>query len=155
MDRVSPLRATPDAPSIGMGRRAGRARNDTGSAAAQGVLMFPALLVTIMLIFQFALFLHAQAVAEAAAQDAAAAARRADGTVAAGRDAAHATLGSLSPRLLSDRVVDVDRSATTATVSVSGRVASLVPGVKLAVHETASGPVERYVPQPASAQESR
>jgi Flp pilus assembly protein TadG len=112
--------------------------------------MFPALLVTIMLIFQFALFLHAQAVAEAAAQDAAAAARRADGTAAAGRGAAHATLGSLSPRLLSNRVVDVDRSATTATVSVSGTVVSLVPGVKLAVHETASGPVERYVPLPAS-----
>lgn len=112
----------------------------------QAVLVFPALLFTVMLIIQFALYLHAQSVAEAAAQDGAAAARRADGSESSGRAAADRSLSSLGPRMLSGQNVSVNRSATVARVSVTGRVLSLVPGISLTVHETAEGPVERFVP---------
>ena len=112
----------------------------------QAVLVFPALLFAVMLIIQFALYLHAQSVAEAAAQDGAAAARRADGSVSGGRAAVARSLGSLGPRMLSGRSVSVSRSVTVARVSVTGRVLAVVPGISLTVHETAAGPVERFVP---------
>ena len=112
----------------------------------QAVLVFPALLFTVMLIVQFALYLHAQSIAEAAAQDGAAAARRADGSAGGGRAAVNRSLGAMGERMLSGQRVSVDRSATVARVSVDGRVLALVPGISLTVHETAEGPVERFVP---------
>ncbi len=108
--------------------------------------MFPALLFTVMLIVQFALFLHARSIAEAAAQDGAAVARRADGNAASGRAAVNRSLAAMGPRMLTGRSVSVDRTATVARVSVTGRVLALVPGLSLTVHETAEGPVERFVP---------
>lgn len=112
----------------------------------QAVLVFPALLFTVMLIIQFALYLHAQSIAEAAAQDGAAAARRADGSVGSGHAAVNRSLAAMGPRMLTEQSVTVDRSATVARVSVNGRVLALVPGVSLTVQETAEGPVERFVP---------
>lgn len=108
--------------------------------------MFPALLFVLMLIIQFALYAHASSVAEAAAQEAAAVARRADGSQAGGASAANRALASLGPKMLTSRTVSVERSATTASVTITGRVVSLVPGVSLALRETAQGPVERFVP---------
>lgn len=98
-----------------------------------------------MLIVQFALYLHAQSIAEAAAQDGAAAARRADGSAASGRAAVNQSLGAMGPGMLTGRSVSVARSATVARVSVDGQVLALVPGIRLTVHETAEGPVERFV----------
>lgn len=126
--------------------RARRRRSERGNTTAQAVLVFPALLFTVMLIVQFALYLHAQSIAEAAAQDGAAAARRADGSAASGRAAVNTSLGAMGPRMLTGRTVSVDRSPTVARVSVDGRVLALVPGLALTVHETAEGPVERFVP---------
>lgn len=127
-------------------RRQPRCRDERGEIA-QAVLVFPALLFVIMLIIQFTLYAHATSVAEAAAQDGAAAARRADGTQAAAVAAANDSLASLGPRMLTAKSVTATRTATQATVTVTGKVVSLVPGLGLKVRETASGPVERYVPQ--------
>jgi len=41
--------------------------------------------------------------------------------------------------------VVADRTQTSAAVSVDGTVVSLLPGFSFQVHESASGPVERYV----------
>jgi Flp pilus assembly protein TadG len=112
----------------------------------QAVLIFPALSFAVMLIIQFALYLHAQSIAEAAAQDGAAAARRADGSASSGRAAVNRTLDTMGPRMLTGRSVSVNRSGTVARVSVDGRVLGLVPGIRFSVHETAEGPVERFVP---------
>ena len=121
----------------------------------QAVLVFPALLLTVMLVVQFALYLHAQSVAEAAAQDGSAAARRADGSVSSGRVAVTRSLATLGPRMLAGRTVSVSRSATVVRVSVTGRVLAVVPGLSLHVHETAEGPVERFVPLSGSAVEGQ
>ena len=124
-------------------------RDDAGAATPSAVLTFPALLLGLMLIVQFSLYLHASSVAEAAAQDAAAQARRADGTTTAAREAAQRALATLGPKMLQGTAVSVERSETTARVVVTGDVASLVPGLRLAVTEGAQGPVERYVYAPA------
>lgn len=108
--------------------------------------MFPALLLVLMLIVQFALYSHANSVAEAAAQDASAAARQADGSQVVAEAAARRTLDTLGPRMLTGRSVTVTRSTVGVSVSVSGTVVALVPGLKWRVRQTAAGPVERFVP---------
>lgn len=123
-----------------------RKRTEIGAATlVETVLIAPALLIALMLIVQFGLMFHARNVAENAAQEGAATARHFDGTEAA----AHATtvtyLQALGPKTLTDRFVSVHRTPQEATVTVTGTVISLVPGLHLQVSETASGPVERYV----------
>jgi Flp pilus assembly protein TadG len=124
-----------------------RERDERGAASlAQVVLTAPALLFTLMLIVQFGLMFHARNIAEQAAQEGAATARRFDGTEANAKDKTNQFLASLGTSTLEDRNVTVNRTGQTATVTVTGTVISLVPGLHLSVSESASGPVERYVP---------
>ena len=124
-----------------------RSRDEHGTASvAQVVLVAPALLFTLMLIVQFALMFHARNVAEQAAQEGAAAARRFDGTEAQAKNTTLEYLTALGTQTLKDRGVTVSRTGQSATVTVTGTVISLVPGVHVTVSESASGPVERYVP---------
>ena len=109
------------------------------------MLVAPALLFALMLIVQFGLIFHARNIAEQAAQEGAAAARQFDGTESRSRQATQ-FLSAVGPKTLQDRAVTVDRSLQTATVTVTGTVISVVPGLNLHVTETAAGPVERYVP---------
>jgi hypothetical protein len=110
------------------------------------VIVAPAVFLLIMTVVQVALIAHARNVAEAAAQEGVAAARRFDGTATDGSATATAALGALGPRMLTDRRVSVGRSSTAAEVTITGRVISLAPGLGLTITATASGPVERYVP---------
>lgn len=124
-----------------------RVRNEQGTASlAQTVLVAPALLLALMLIVQFGLFFHAKNVAESAAQEGAAAGRRFDGSEAGAAERARMFLAELGPRMLSNEAVSAQRTPETATVTITGTVISLVPGLDLKVEESASGPVERYVP---------
>jgi Flp pilus assembly protein TadG len=121
-------------------------RTEQGATSiTQTVIVAPALLFALMLIVQFGLMFHAANVAENAAQQGAAAARRFYGTEAAARTRAGHYLASVNGTL-SDTAVTVHRTAQSASVTVTGTVVPLVPWVRLHVAETASGPVERYVP---------
>lgn len=120
-------------------------RDERGETMTQTVIVAPVLLTLIMFIIQFALIAHAQNVAEAAAQEGVAASRQFDASESHGTASAKAALSNLGPRMLSDRSVSVNRSQTTATVTVKGSVIALVPGYSHTIIETASGPVERYV----------
>ena len=108
--------------------------------------MAPALLLALMLIVQFGLYFHARNIAEQAAQEGAAAARRFDGTTAQGREAALQLLSVVGEGTLKNREVAVELTDETATVTVTGTVVSVVPGFALSISESASGPVEQYVP---------
>ena len=124
-----------------------RVRDERGaSSVAEMVLVAPALLFALMLIVQFGLMFHARNVAEQAAQEGAATARQFDGTEAGAKTRTLEYLAALGPDTLQDRGVTVSRGAQTATVEVTGTVISVVPGLHLHVSESASGPVERYVP---------
>jgi len=113
---------------------------------AQVVITAPALLFLLMLIVQFGLMFHARNIAEQAAQEGAAVARRFDGTQAQGREKALQLLTAVGEGTLKNRDVTANRTADTATVTVTGTVVSVVPGFSLSVSESASGPVEKYVP---------
>ena len=113
---------------------------------AQVVITAPALLFLLMLIVQFGLMFHARNIAEQAAQEGAAVARRFDGTQAQGREKALQLLTAVGEGTLKNRNVTANRTAETATVTVTGTVVSVVPGFSLSVSERAAGPVEKYVP---------
>lgn len=124
-----------------------RVRDERGAnSVAEVVLVAPTLLLALMLIVQFGLMFHARNVAEQAAQEGAATARQFDGTEAGARTKTLDYLAALGPNTLQDRGVTVTRGQQTATVEVTGTVISVVPGLHLKVSESASGPVERYVP---------
>jgi Flp pilus assembly protein TadG len=113
---------------------------------AQVVITAPALLFLLMLIVQFGLMFHARNVAEQAAQEGTAAARHFDGTTTQAREKALQLLATVGDGTLKHRDVTATRTDDTATVTVTGTVVSVVPGFTLSVSESASGPVEKYVP---------
>jgi hypothetical protein len=100
----------------------------------------------LMLIVQFALWSHAAHVAQAAATEGLAAARSRSGTDIEGVRAAGRMLDQLAGGPLVAPSVQATRDATTATVTVSGTVTSVVPLVVLPVRAHVAGPVERFTP---------
>lgn len=121
-----------------------RGRCESGSASAQVVLATPALVLVVMLVFQFALYEHASHVVTAAAQHGAAAAQIEHGTATVGRQEAERFLRGADRGLLRDPSVEVMRNERTARVVVRAAVVSLVPGITLTVHGEADGPTERF-----------
>jgi hypothetical protein len=120
---------------------------DGGYSVVEAVITLPVLILLTLLVVQWALVWHGRHVAEAAAQDGLRAGRGYQASASSGRSEAECYLRAVAPRLLTSPQVDVSRSATTVTVHVRARVLSLIPAVDgIGVEETASGPVERYVP---------
>jgi Flp pilus assembly protein TadG len=125
------------------GRRVDDAR---GSATLEIVVLFPAVLLATFGLVQGALYYHARDVALAAATDGLTAARSRSGSAEDGRRAARTFLQRAGgDHVLPESAVTSQRSATIATVTVSGHALSLVPGVPgWSVKQSASGPVERF-----------
>lgn len=122
-----------------------KAKNEWGAAVVQLTILVPALMLMLMLVVQFALMLHARNIAEQAAQEGAAQARKFDGSAAVGHERAMKLLATTTGTLR-DATVDVARTTDSASATVSGRVVSVVPFLHLTVSESAEGPVEKYVP---------
>lgn len=122
--------------------------DDTGSATASVVVVFPVLIVMFMALVQWGLYFHAQSLADAAAQDASRAARDAGATPADGRAVADQLLFDATGSGLLERVaVDVDDNSGTVRATVRGEVRSLVPlpGFDLIVEGVSVGPKERFI----------
>jgi hypothetical protein len=133
-------------------RRVRRAlAGDRGSVTVELVIATPLLLLALLAIMQFALWSHATHVAQAAASQALAAARVQDGTTATGHAAGQRLLDDLAHGPLRDPRVDVSRTATTATVAITGEATAVLPGMHLPVHAEASGDVERFIPDTGTA----
>jgi Flp pilus assembly protein TadG len=123
------------------GTAAGRER---GSSSIQMVILMPALFSIMFLGMQGALYYHARTVAIAAAQEGARAAGSQNGTAAGGISAASSFVSDAGGRdVLPGAHMTGGRSATTATVKVTGTSLSVIPGWLPAVSQSASVPVER------------
>src|SRR3954447_20575986 len=123
-----------------------RRPDERGSATLEIAVLFPAVLVATFGLIQGALYYHARDVALAAASNGLTAARARTGSGEEGRQAAAAFVQRAGGEdvLLSASVSSV-RTANTATVTVTGRTLSLVPGLPgWSVSQSASGPVERF-----------
>ena len=117
--------------------------NDRGSTTLQLAIVFPALLLAFFGAVQAGLVYQARAVALAAAEEGARVASTETGSAGAGRSVASAFAGRAGT-WLQDQSVSGSRSATRATITVSGIALSIVPGYNgFVVDQTASMPVER------------
>lgn len=121
-------------------------RGERGSSVVETVLIAPALLFLLMLIVQFGLVAYGQSAARSAAEDGAAKARQFGGTTAAARAKAYQQIQNLGGGVIVHPAVTVTRTPAAATVTVTGTVLTLIPGMSFHVHETSAGPVERFVP---------
>ena len=93
---------------------------------------------------QAALFYHSRTVAIAAAQEGARAAGAENGATSDGISAANAFIADAGgDSVLTRASATADRTATTVTVTVSGRSLSVIPGWNPLIIQSASLPVER------------
>ena len=125
-------------------RRPAVTEHERGSTSIQMVLLMPALFAVMFLGMQGALFYHARTVAIAAAQEGARTAAGLGGSGAAGAQDAYAFVTAAGgDDVLKAPQVNSARSATTATVTVTGHPLSVIPGWTPVVTQSASAPVER------------
>lgn len=119
-------------------------QGETGSVSIQLVILLPALFTVMFLGMQAALLFHARTVAIAAAQEGARAVATEGGYESRGIAAAQGFVNDVGgPDVLAGASVTVDRSPTSATVTVEGRSLSVIPGWAPVVRQSASLPVER------------
>lgn len=118
-----------------------RTRDERGAASIELVILLPALFAVMFLGMQAALYYHARTVAIAAAQEGARAAGAENASAADGRRAASAYLSDAGDALEGSRVQST-RGATDATVVITGRSMSVLPGWHPRVRQSASVTVE-------------
>jgi hypothetical protein len=111
-------------------RRAGR---DRGAGSAEIVIAVPLLMLLILLIIQFAVWEHAEAIAHATAEEALAAARVQGGTAAAGQQRAGQVIAQIGSSVLTGPQVSVTMTPADVTVTVTGTAERVVPLPGLAV----------------------
>ncbi|NKQ55575.1 pilus assembly protein TadE [Amycolatopsis sp. K13G38] len=120
-------------------------RDEQGSVTAELVLAVPALLLLLLVIAQFAVWAHAQHIAQAAASQALSAARVQGGSNAGGHTQADSVLTQLGNGPLRNPQAAVVRGPEQSTVDISGEAATVVPFLHLPVRARAAGPTERFV----------
>src|SRR3954464_8232096 len=110
---------SPPRPPTSSSRR--ERRDQHGSVSIELVILLPALFTIMFLGMQGALFYHARTVAIAAAQEGARASGAENGRESDGVGAANEFITEAGGRdVLTDASASADRSATTATVTVTG-----------------------------------
>jgi Flp pilus assembly protein TadG len=123
-----------------------RVRGDAGALTLSYVIVFPAILFTIMLIAQASLYYMAHNLALVAARQGADVAREYNSTDAAGQSAALALINADGSGMLERAGAVATRTGTTVTVTVSGTAWSVLPLLPVSVNETVKEPIERFVP---------
>lgn len=126
--------------------RTGLRRSERGSATLELAVLFPVVLLIIFITIQGALYFHARNVALAAAQEGVRVARAENGTSEAGGNVARGFVEQAGGAgVIVGLRVTPTRSRTTASVTVSGRALSAIPGMDgFRITQTAKGPVERF-----------
>jgi Flp pilus assembly protein TadG len=118
---------------------------EEGNVSIVGAILLPLLFIFILAIVQAGMVYHANNTARAIANTTVQATRLEDGSVEAGQATASSRLQMIGPNLILNPQVAVSRTAETASVTVTGRVQSILPGLRFPIEQTATGPVERWV----------
>ncbi|EGD43992.1 putative membrane protein [Nocardioidaceae bacterium Broad-1] len=120
-----------------------RQQDERGSASIELIILLPALFAIMFLGMQAALYYEARTLAIAAAQEGARAAGAENGTSAEGNRAARSYLADAGGDALEGARTRASRTATSASVTVTGHSLSVVPGWHLRVTQSASVATER------------
>lgn len=123
-----------------------RDRREAGLTSTELAVVMPVIIALVLIPFQVALWWHARQVAEAAAREALDAAQVVTATEDDGIRAAEWFLDAAGN--ITDPDVTVTRTVDTVTVDVTGRAPRILPGFDWQVTAHASGPVERFIPEP-------
>ena len=123
-------------------------RAENGSGAVQLAIVMPLLMLILTAIVQFAVYFHAEHIAQAAAAQAVSTAGTEHGSAEVGKAEAQRILNKLSSGFLLAPSVDVSRNVGDATVRISGTVMSVMPLLRLHVASVAHGPVETAAVMP-------
>lgn len=121
-----------------------RCRDERGSVSIQMIVLMPVMFLVMFTGVQAALYYHARAVAIAAAQEGAREAGSENGSPGSGEAVARGFISQAGGSdTLAGSSVSGSRSATTATVIVTGHSLSVIPGWKITITQSSSVPVER------------
>ena len=123
-----------------------RIADEQGLTSTELAVLMPVLIALVLVPFQVALWWHANQIADAAAREAVDAAQVATATDEDGMRAAEWFLDAAGN--IVDAEVTVTRTAETVSVDVTGRAPLLVPGFDWQVAAHATGPIERFIPEP-------
>lgn len=123
-----------------------RFKNEGGLTSTELAVLMPVLIVLVLVPFQVALWWHAHQIADAAAREAVDATQVATATEDDGIRAAEWFLDAAGN--IAEPEVTVTRTAQEVSVEVTGRAPRLVPGFDWAVSAYATGPVDRFIPEP-------
>ena len=115
-------------------------RRTQGSVSVESVILMPLFLMAVFAILQASLWVHASAVAQAAAEDGVRAGSAFDGTAESGQQMA---MSILTQRAVGEQwVVSVEDDGRSLTVTVTGNATSVIPGLVVPVEESATMPWE-------------
>jgi Flp pilus assembly protein TadG len=122
----------------------GGAEGECGSSSLQMVILMPALFAVMFLGMQGALWYHGRSVAVAAAQEGARTAGAQNGSAGDGIAEARSFVADAGGSdVLNGTQVSGSRTATQATITVTGTSMSIIPGWTITVQQSATVPVER------------
>ena len=122
-----------------------RSRRDRGSSTVEFVIASTAMVLLLLMVVQVGVWYHTRAVAQTAARHGLDHVRTINGSPSEGIDVASEFLDQ-SGGGLENRNVDATRTAAVSSVTVSGRVVSILPGVSFTVSVTVDAPTERIEP---------
>lgn len=124
-----------------------RRRDDgeQGSSTVEFVICAAGMLLLLMMVVQVGVWYHTRAVAQTAARHGLDHVRTIDGSPEDGIAVANEFLAQSGGGLDGARV-DATRTAEESTVTITGRVVSILPGVSFAITVTVDAPTERIEP---------
>ncbi|WP_316784363.1 TadE/TadG family type IV pilus assembly protein [Streptomyces sasae] len=124
--------------------RAARSRTDRGSGSVEVAVLAVVVLMLVFTILQVGLFFHARKVAQSAARQGVDTGREFGSSPADGVAQAEDFLTRFGGSVQGASVSSAGSTAEELRITVTGHVATLVPGLELTVTQDAHGPIERW-----------
>ncbi|MFD7283847.1 TadE/TadG family type IV pilus assembly protein [Streptomyces sp. NPDC059862] len=121
-----------------------RLRADRGAGSVEVAVLAVVVLMLVFTIIQVGLFYHARKVAQSAARQGVDTGRQFGSTPADGVAQAQEFLAKFGGSVRSASVSSAESTAQEIHITVTGQVATLVPGLELTVSQDAHGPIERW-----------
>jgi Flp pilus assembly protein TadG len=129
------------------GRRralAARLRSDRGNGSVEVAVLAVVVLMLVFTIIQVGLYYHARKVAQSAARQGVDTGRQFGSSPGDGVAQAQGFLAKFGGSVRGASVSSAGSTAEELHITVTGHVATLVPGLELTVTQDAHGPIERW-----------
>ena len=123
--------------------RPARQPGDDGSVTLETVIFFPAVMLLFFGLLQLGFWYHARNLTQGAAEHAALVGAGHDSTTAAAETAGRIFLTTAAHGLVRTPSIQVDRTTTRITVTVTGSIFRILPVFPSQISQTATLPVER------------